>query len=55
VTGVEGTPPPRVVIQVFDSLEKMKAFRDSADYKASRAIGDKYGTFRSYAVDGISH
>jgi uncharacterized protein (DUF1330 family) len=55
VTAVEGEPPPRVVIQVFDSLEHVKAFRSSAEYKASRAVGDKYGTFRSYAVDALKH
>jgi uncharacterized protein (DUF1330 family) len=55
VTAVEGAPPPRVAIQQFDSLEKLKAFRDSADYKAAREIGDKYATYRSYAVDGAGH
>jgi uncharacterized protein (DUF1330 family) len=54
VTAVEGEPPKRVVIQVWDSLEKMRAWRDSADYKEARKIGDKYATFRSYAVDGLS-
>jgi uncharacterized protein (DUF1330 family) len=55
VTAVEGEPPKRVVIQVFDSLEKMKAFREGADYTAAKKIGDKYATYRSYAVDGVAH
>ena len=55
VTAVEGEPPKRAVIQVFDSLEKMKAFREGADYTAAKKIGDKYATYRSYAVDGVTH
>jgi uncharacterized protein (DUF1330 family) len=55
ITAIEGEAPKRVVIQIFDSLESLKAFRASADYKAAKAIGDKYATFRSYAVDGASH
>jgi uncharacterized protein (DUF1330 family) len=55
VTPVEGDAPRRVVIQVFDSLEKMRAFRDSADFKAAKMIGDKSAKYRSYAVDGLAH
>ena len=54
VTPVEGEPPKRVSITVWDSAEKMRAWRNSADYKAMRQIGDKYATFRSYAVDGVA-
>jgi heme-degrading monooxygenase HmoA len=54
VTAVEGDPPKRVVIQVWDSLEKMQAWRNGADYTAARKIGDKYAAFRSYAVDGLA-
>jgi hypothetical protein len=28
--------------------------RNSADYKAARMIGDKYATFRAFAVEGVS-
>ena len=54
VTAVEGDPPKRVVIQVWDNLEKMKAWRDGAAYQEARKIGDKYATFRSYAIEGVS-
>src|SRR5450759_3483610 len=54
VTAVEGTSPKRVVIQVWDSLEKLQAWRNSADYKEARKIGDKYAKFRSFAVDGLA-
>jgi uncharacterized protein (DUF1330 family) len=53
VTQVEGQPPKRVVIQVWDSLQKMQAWRNSADYQEARKIGDQYAKFRSYAVDGL--
>ena len=53
VTQVEGQPPKRVVIQVWDSLKKMQAWRSSDDYREARKIGDQYAKFRSYAVDGL--
>ncbi|MGA8613964.1 MAG: DUF1330 domain-containing protein [Xanthobacteraceae bacterium] len=53
VAKVEGTPPKRVAIQVWDSVEQMEAWRNGADYKDARKIGDKYATFRSYAVPAI--
>jgi len=53
VTPIEGTPPKRAVVQVWDSMDKIKAWRDSAEYKENRKIGDKYAKFRSYAVDGL--
>jgi uncharacterized protein (DUF1330 family) len=50
VTAVEGTAPKRVAIQVWDSMDQITAWRNGADYKDARKIGDKYATFRSYAV-----
>ena len=50
VTGLEGTAPKRVAIQVWDSMEQIQAWRNSADYKDARKIGDKYATFRAFAV-----
>jgi uncharacterized protein (DUF1330 family) len=52
VVAVEGEPPKRAVIQIWDSLEKMQAWRNGAEYKEARKIGDKYATFRSYAIEG---
>jgi len=52
---VEGDPPKtRVVIQVWDSPEKIQAWRNSAEYKKAREIGDKLAKFRSFTVDGVS-
>ena len=52
VTALEGAAPKRVAIQVWDSLEQIQAWRNSDDYKDSRKIGDKYATFRTFAVEG---
>ena len=54
-TTLEGTPQKsRVAINVWDSLEKAKAGRDSAEYKQAREVGDKYAKFRSYVVEGFA-
>ena len=54
VTSLEGTPPgPRIAIQQWDSLDAAKAWRNSAEYKEIRKIGDKYATFRAFAVEGL--
>jgi uncharacterized protein (DUF1330 family) len=48
-----GDPPKnRIVINSFDSLDAAVAAYTSADYQAAKAIGDKYATFRTYAVEG---
>jgi uncharacterized protein (DUF1330 family) len=51
---LEGAPEnSRVTINVFDSLEQAQASRSSPDYKAARAIGDKYATHRTFVVEGV--
>jgi uncharacterized protein (DUF1330 family) len=53
-TTIEGEPPkPRVVIQRWDSVEKIKAYRDSAAFKELLPLRDKLAKFRSYAVEGL--
>ena len=47
-------PAPRVVVIQFDNLDKLQAWWNSSAQKSAQAIGDKYGTFRSYAVEGAS-
>ena len=55
VTAIEGAPPkPRVAVQVWDSMEKIRAWRDSAEYKELRKIGNKYAKFRAFTVEGLS-
>ena len=54
VTAIEGAPPkPRVAVQVWDSMEKIRAWRDSAEYKELRKIGDKHAKFRAFTVEGL--
>jgi uncharacterized protein (DUF1330 family) len=52
VTAIAGTPPKRVTIQVWESLEALNKWYHGADYQAALKIGEKYATFRRYAVEG---
>jgi uncharacterized protein (DUF1330 family) len=54
LTAFDGEPPKRAVVQVWDSMEKIQAWRGDPQYKALREIGDKYAKFRSYAIEGLS-
>ena len=49
-----GEPPRRIAIMAFDNLEKAEAAFNSAGYKQAKAVGDKYATFRIYAVEGVT-
>jgi uncharacterized protein (DUF1330 family) len=54
VTAIEGAPPkPRVAVQAWDSMEKIQAWRNSAEFKENRKIGDKYAKFRAFTVEGL--
>jgi len=49
-----GEPPkPRIAVMVFESMDKAQAAFDSPAYKAAKTLGDKYATFRVYAVEGL--
>jgi uncharacterized protein (DUF1330 family) len=50
-----GAPPAsRIVLSVFESMEKAQAAYSSPAYLDARKIGDKYGKLRIFAVEGIS-
>jgi uncharacterized protein (DUF1330 family) len=50
-----GTPPAsRIVVSMFESLEKARAAYTSPAYLDARKVGDQYGKFRIFAVEGIS-
>ena len=54
-TSLEGPPPaPRATIIQFDSMDKAQAWWNSPANKNQQAIGEKYATFRSYLVEGVS-
>jgi len=49
-----GTPPAsRVVLSVFDSIEKAQATYTSQAYLEARKIGDQHGTLRIFAIEGL--
>src|SRR6266403_4885031 len=53
-TTIEGEPPKaRVVIQQWDSVEKIQAYRDSAAFKDLLPLRTSLAKFRSYAVEGV--
>jgi uncharacterized protein (DUF1330 family) len=42
----------RQQLQAWDSLDALNAWYKGADYQAALKIGEKYATFRRYAVEG---
>jgi uncharacterized protein (DUF1330 family) len=56
VVPIQGdAPKARVIINVFDNLDAAVQAYNSPDFKAAKKIGDKYATFRTYAVEGRSN
>jgi uncharacterized protein (DUF1330 family) len=54
-TSFQGTPPAsRIVVLQFESMDKAQAWWDSPGRKNSQPIGDKYATFRIFAVEGAT-
>ena len=54
VASMDGEPPKsRVSVQVWDSIEKIQAWRDSAEFKQIRSLGQNYPKFRAFTVEGL--
>lgn len=51
---IEGDPPKRVVVLMFESVEKAKAAFASPAYRDARKIGDKYAKFRIFVTEGLA-
>ena len=52
---LSGEPPrPRVVLSVYENLEKAQAAYTSPAYLEARKVGDKYGKLRIFAVEGVA-
>jgi uncharacterized protein (DUF1330 family) len=49
---LDGTPPKRLAIQTWESMDAVRAWYDSPEYQAALQIGRRYATFRRYAVEG---
>jgi uncharacterized protein (DUF1330 family) len=51
---VAGEPPgQRIIVVQFENMDKLIAFTQSAGFKDSEAIGEKYAKIRIYGVEGI--
>src|SRR5579871_3922180 len=51
---VAGQPPAgRVIVVQFDSFDQLTAFVESAGFKNSQVIGEKYANIRIYGVEGV--
>ena len=53
VTAIEGDPPQRATVQVWDSMEQLQAWRADPEFQAIRKIGGQYATFRAFAIEGM--
>ena len=47
-------PASRIVVSMFESLDKAKAAYTSPAYLEARKIGDQYGRLRIFAIEGIA-
>jgi uncharacterized protein (DUF1330 family) len=47
-------PDNRIVLFHFENMDKAQAWWDSPGRNNSQPIGDKYATFRVFAVEGVS-
>ena len=51
---LSGDPPKaRIVLSVFENLEKAQAAYTSPAYLEARKVGDKYARLRIFAVEGL--
>jgi uncharacterized protein (DUF1330 family) len=50
----ESPPSPRVVLVQYESLDKAQAWWNSTATKDAYATGEKYASFRLFAVEGAS-
>ena len=52
VVAVDGNPPKRVVIYMYPSMEALWAWRNDPAYVQVRAVGEKYASYHTFAVEG---
>jgi uncharacterized protein (DUF1330 family) len=51
---IYGEPPKsRIVLSVFENMDKARAAYTSPAYMEARNIGDKYAKFRIFVVEGL--
>jgi uncharacterized protein (DUF1330 family) len=49
-----GDAPKRVVVLAFDSIDRVRAWYDSPQYEALKALRDRAGKARIFAVEGVA-
>ena len=54
VATLDGEPPKRFTIYVFDNEDALQAWRNDPAAKELFATRGQYGKFRSFAVEGLS-
>jgi uncharacterized protein (DUF1330 family) len=48
-----GEQPKRVVIYQYPNMEAVHASRNDPDYQQVRKVGEKYATYRTFAIEGL--
>ena len=49
-----GDAPKRVVVLAFDNIDQVRAWYDSPQYEALKALRDRSGKARIFAVEGVA-
>ena len=52
VTAFDGEAPKRAVIIAWESLDKAKAWYNSAEYQNLLKVGQRYAKFNTFAIEG---
>jgi uncharacterized protein (DUF1330 family) len=55
IVALDGQPPKRVTLTVFESVEKAQAARTSAAWKELTPLREKATKTRSYIVEGLTN
>lgn len=55
VIAIDGEAPKRVVIYMYPSVDAVRAWRNDPEYEQVRKVGEKYATYRTFAIEGLSH
>ena len=54
VSAIDGTPPKRFTIYVFDNADKLQAWQNDPAQKAIWATRGKAGKFRTFTAEGLA-
>jgi uncharacterized protein (DUF1330 family) len=50
---VAGKPPRRAVIHQYPNMDAVRAWRNDPEYEQIRKVGEKYATYRTFAVEAL--